>query len=161
MTTVNETSAKLPGEFILPASQDRFGTVRDIGISTITFKVAHVDSTELFIAENLMRSKGGPPRHVHHTQDEWFFVRQGEFIIEVGQERRVLRPGDSVWGPRGVPHVWAYTSEGPGSILFVFNPAAKIEPFFEALANLHSPAPSEPKFWRPYEMDWIGAPLTV
>jgi quercetin dioxygenase-like cupin family protein len=161
METTGKSSAPSPREFVLAASQDRFAKVRNLGISTITFKVAGEDSSELFIAENLMRAKGGPARHIHYTQDEWFFVRRGEFIIEVGQERHVLRPGDSVWGPRGIPHTWAYTSEGEGSILFVFNPAAKIEAFFEAIAKLNSPAPSESQFWGPYEMEWVGPPLQV
>ncbi len=161
METIGETPAPSPREFVLAARQDRFGKVRDLGISTITFKVAREDSSELFVAENLMRAKGGPPRHIHYTQDEWFFVRQGEFLIEIGQERRLLKPGDSVWGPRGISHVWAYTNEGEGSILFVFNPPAMIEAFFEAIAKLHSPAPSEPDFWRRYEMEWAGPPLQV
>ncbi len=161
METEGLTPAASPREFVLAASQDRFGKVRDLGISTITFKVARPDSSELFIAENLMRAKGGPARHSHNTQDEWFFVRQGEFVIEIGRQRHILKPGDSVWGPRGVPHVWAYVSEGEGSILFAFNPPAMIEAFFEAIAELHAPAPAEPDFWRRFEMEWVGPPLQV
>ncbi|MGE5072083.1 MAG: cupin domain-containing protein [Anaerolineae bacterium] len=146
---------------MLAAGTDRFGQVRDLGISTLNFKVTHAESSELFIAENLLRAKGGPVRHIHHTQDEWFFVRKGEFLIEVGAERHVLKPGDSIWGPRGVPHAWAFTGEGDGCILFVFNPPAKIEAFFETLARLKSYAPSAPEFWAEYEMELVGPPLQV
>jgi mannose-6-phosphate isomerase-like protein (cupin superfamily) len=161
MEPMNTNSARPAIPSMVAGGQDRFGQLRDLGISRITFKVGHGDSTELFIAENLMHAKGGPARHIHHTQDEWFFVRQGEFTIEVGQERHLLKPGDSIWGPRGIPHVWEYTSEGPGSILFVYNPAGKIEAFFEALAKLNSVAPSNAQFWRAYDMEYVGPPLQV
>ena len=28
--------------------------------------------------------KGGPPRHVHFEQDEWFYVIKGDYVFEVG-----------------------------------------------------------------------------
>ena len=146
---------------LLANAQDRFGVIRDLGISTLTYKVAGSDSSELFIAENLMHAKGGPPRHIHLLQDEWFFIRQGEFIMEVGQARYLLKPGDSLWGPRGVPHAWYYSSDGPGSIIFVFNPPAMIEAFFEELARRKGPAPAEPEFWRSFGMELAGPPLQV
>ena len=146
---------------LLANAQDRFGVIRDLGISTLTYKVAGSDSSELFIAENLMHAKGGPPRHIHLLQDEWFFIRQGEFILEVGGERFMGKPGDSYWGPRGVPHQWAYTGGTGGSILFIFNPPGKMEAFFQELANLTSMAPTDREFWRKYEMELVGPPLQV
>ena len=34
--------------------------------------------------ENTFHAKGGPARHLHYDQDEWFYAVEGEFIIEVG-----------------------------------------------------------------------------
>ena len=31
-------------------------------------------------------AKGGPPRHLHRDQDEWFHVIEGEYIVEIGDE---------------------------------------------------------------------------
>lgn len=160
MPRKSDVGPQSSGYFMLPAGQDRSGQVRDIGIATITFKVARQDSAGLLIAEYLMRAKGGPARHVHVTQDEWFFVREGEFLFEIGEERHVLRPGDSAWGPRGVAHVWTYTSAGPGSIVFVLNPVAKMQLFFEAIAERKGPAPMDPEFWRRFEMELVGPPLS-
>jgi len=76
--------------------------------------------------------RGGPPRHVHYEQEEWFFFLEGgEVIMEIGEQEIRLKPGDSVLASRKVPHVWAYIGEQPGRMLFVFTPAAKIESFFE------------------------------
>ena len=43
-------------------------------------------------------------------------------VIEVGDERFTLRPGDSILASRNVPHVWAYVGEKPGRMLMGFTP---------------------------------------
>jgi mannose-6-phosphate isomerase-like protein (cupin superfamily) len=58
-------------------------------------------------------------------QAEWFYALEGEFSIEVGQERITLKPGDSLLAPRKVPHVWAYVGATRGRILIAFMPAGK------------------------------------
>jgi quercetin dioxygenase-like cupin family protein len=50
-----------------------------------------------------MTKKGGPPRHLHHEQDEWFYAVKGEFVVEIGSQRFRLAPGDSILAPREVP----------------------------------------------------------
>ena len=113
---------------LIAAGQDRYGEVRGLGISQIKFKLTSSDSQGLLIIENTFREKGGPARHLHYNQDEWFQVQDGEFIFEVGVERFTLRAGDLLLAPRGVPHVWACTglntifSRGTprlGSIFFI------------------------------------------
>src|SRR5512143_1758814 len=69
------------------AGQDRFGEFRDLGIGQMAFKVTHAESAGLLIVENILHTKGGPARHLHYNQDEWFFIREGEFVLEIGQER--------------------------------------------------------------------------
>jgi mannose-6-phosphate isomerase-like protein (cupin superfamily) len=54
---------------------------------------------------------------VHVSQDEWFYVLQGDYVVEVGGNRFDLGPGDSVLAPRGIPHVWAHVGEGIGRML--------------------------------------------
>ncbi len=78
----------------VPAGEDRYGDHRGLGISTISFKVVPQDSPDLFVIENSFRAKGGPARHLHFDQDEWFFALEGEFLIEVGEERFQCR----TWG---------------------------------------------------------------
>ena len=94
------------------AGQDRFDEQRGLGISSIAFKVCPSDADGLLILENTFHARGGPPRHVHRDQDEWFYAVEGEFLIEIGDERLRLSPGNSVLAPRQVPHVWAHVGEG-------------------------------------------------
>src|SRR5512136_3170062 len=98
----------IPHVLRVAAGEDRFGEQRGLGISTISFKVTPSDSSGLFILENTFRAKGGPARHLHYDQDEWFYAVEGEFIFEVGSEGFGLKPGDSLLAPRKVLHVWAY-----------------------------------------------------
>jgi len=94
-------------------------------VSRIDFKVATQDSSDVLILENTFSKKGGRPRHLHYEQDEWFYALEGEFIIEVGEERTRLQPGDSILAPRRVPNVWAYVGETCGRMLITFLPAER------------------------------------
>ena len=111
---------------------DRLDAPRTIaGANVVTYKVVTQDTQGgLFLLEQVSMRKGGPPRHLHHAQEEWFYVMEGEHIFEVGQDRMRLKPGDSLLAPRQVPHVWAYVGENPGKILIAFQPAGKMEPSF-------------------------------
>jgi mannose-6-phosphate isomerase-like protein (cupin superfamily) len=78
------------------AGQDRFGEHRGLGISSIAFKIIPQDSSGILILENTFQAKGGPARHLHYEQDEWFYAVEGEFVVEIGEERIQLKPGDSL-----------------------------------------------------------------
>lgn len=103
------------------------------------------DSSGLFILENAFREKGGPARHLHYDQDEWFYAREGEFIVEVGQDRISLKPGDSLLASRRVPHVWAYVGDTRGRMLIAFMPAGKMEAFFREVTKANAMPPQDPE----------------
>jgi len=141
---------------------DRFGETRGLGISTIEFKIATADAGGgLFILENVFRAKGGPARHLHHDQDEWFHILEGEFLMEVGSDRTTLKPGDSLLAPRKVPHVWAHVGSGLGRILVIFTPAGKMEAFFREVTKANAMPPQDPKVWQAHGMELLGPPLQV
>jgi len=141
---------------------DRFNEQRTIaGANQIAYKVSGQDTKGgLFILEQVSLRKGGPPRHLHHSQEEWFYVMEGEYVFEVGQERMRLRPGDSLLAPRKVPHVWAFVGETPGKLLIGFQPAGKMETFFQEAAKLSDFAADE-KLYRACEMEVVGPRLSV
>jgi quercetin dioxygenase-like cupin family protein len=143
------------------ADADRLGEQRSLGISTISFKVCPSDSSGLLILENTFHAKGGPARHLHHEQDEWFYVLEGTFLFEVGPERMRLQPGDSLLGPRQVPHVWAHVGDGWGRILIVFSPAGQMEAFFREVTRANAMPPQDPALWRAHGMELLGPPLAV
>lgn len=160
MTNLN-TERHLAGPTLVPAGQDRFGETRGLGVSTIAFKVVPADAAGLLILENTFHARGGPARHLHHTQDEWFCVVDGEFLLEIGSEQFTLRPGDSILGPCGVPHVWACVGNGRGRILIAFSPAGLMEPFFREVTRANAMPPQDPALWRDHGMELLGPPLRV
>jgi len=147
--------------FIL-REHDRFAAQRGLGITRLDYKVASGDTDgRLFLIEQTMLEKGGPPRHLHLEQEEWFYSLEGEFIVEVGHERFALKPGDSLFAPRKVPHVWAYVGTHPGKILIAFSPAGKMEAFFDETTKANAMPPQDPALWLAHGMELIGPPLAI
>jgi mannose-6-phosphate isomerase-like protein (cupin superfamily) len=150
----------------VPAGEDRLGEHHTIGVSTTSFKVLTGESAgALFLFEhrNVAGKKGGPPRHVHHNEDEWFYVIEGNYIAEVGSTRVELNPGDSILGPREVPHAWAFVGDTPGRVLIAFTPANKMEAFFRE--NEKRPHGTEymndAAVYHAHGMELLGPPLPV
>lgn len=159
-------STELPNSALTPAlvvasGHDRYGEYRGLGVSSIQFKVTPQDRSEALIIENTFQDKGGPARHLHYRQDEWFYITAGEFLFEVGQERFRLNPGDSLLAPRKVPHVWACESGAGGRVLIAFLPAGKMEAFFREVAKANAMPPQDPELWRAHEMELLGPPLSI
>lgn len=161
MDETTPTPSPSPSALVVTAGEDRFGEHRGLGISVIDFKVTPHDSGGLLILENTFHAKGGPARHLHLDQDEWFYALEGEFLFEVGQERTRLRPGDALLAPRRIPHVWAHVGEGRGRILVTFSPAGKMEAFFREVTKANAMPPQDPALWRAHDMELLGPPLSL
>lgn len=149
----------------VPAGTDRFRGKREVfGSRVIDIKVSYLDTNGgLSVSEIIDTRKGGPARHLHHEQDEWFYVAEGEYVIEVGEERYELGPGDSVLAPRKVAHVWAHVGEGTGRLIAALQPAGEIEAFFDELAKLGS-TPRHEELSRAFSshgLELIGPPLSI
>ncbi len=77
------------------------------------------------------------PLHVHHREDETFYVLEGDVTFEVGETTFAARAGDVAFGPRDVPH--AYTVGAAGCrMLFILTPGG----FEAAIATMSTPARS-------------------
>jgi mannose-6-phosphate isomerase-like protein (cupin superfamily) len=48
-------------------------------------------------------------RHVHKVQEQVYHVLEGEGLMEIGEERRVVRAHDVIFLPPGVPHALCNT----------------------------------------------------
>jgi quercetin dioxygenase-like cupin family protein len=151
--------ATMPISPVLSA-QDRESQFHGLGVSRIDFKVTTSDGG-LFVLENTFHAPGGPARHLHHAQDEWFYVLEGEFAFEVGSDKFTLHAGDSLVGPREIPHVWAYTGSATGRILVTFSPAGKMEAFFREVTKANAMPPLDPMLWRDHGMELLGPPLAL
>lgn len=143
------------------AGADRYGEHRGLGISRIDFKLPSAEGGGILIIENVLHARGGPARHLHYQQDEWFYAMEGAFVIEVGAERFTLDPGDSLLAPRRVPHVWAHVGGGFGQLLLAFAPAGSMEAFFREVTRHGVMLAQDPALWRAHGMELLGPPLAV
>ncbi len=84
-------------------------------------------------------------------------------MIEIGDERYELGPGDSVLAPRGVPHAWAHVGAGTGKQLIAFQPAGEKEGFFGELSKIEGvPRPEVmQRLFGTHGMEMTGPPLPV
>lgn len=64
----------------------------------------------------------GVPPHVHHDNDEAFYVLEGEILLQIGEEEHRLTPGSYAFGPRGVPHAYRIAGDGSARMLVLFTP---------------------------------------
>jgi mannose-6-phosphate isomerase-like protein (cupin superfamily) len=162
---MNRVDRSLDQGISIPAGGDRFQEHRKVfGSMSIDYKVSTLDTDgDLFVIENTNDRKGGPPWHLHHEQEEWFYVIESDYIIEIGDERYTLGPGDSVLAPRGVPHVWAHVGEGTGRLLIAFRPAGKMEAFFTELAKVEGMPQREElgRVFSSHGMEITAPPLPV
>jgi quercetin dioxygenase-like cupin family protein len=77
------------------------------------------------------------PLHVHHREDEGFWVLDGAVTFEAGDSTVEASTGDFAFGPRDVPHRYAVGDAGC-RMLFILTPAG-----FEGLIReLSEPAKS-------------------
>jgi quercetin dioxygenase-like cupin family protein len=143
------------------AGQDRLGETHSLGFSTILFKVLTQDTgSGLFVIEHKNLGHGGPPVHIHPHQDEWFYVMEGEVLFQVGGERETLRAGESVLGPRGIPHGFMGAGEKPAHMIIAFTPAGMMEGFFRETAVPNGP-PMDAHLFAKYDMQYVGPPLVA
>lgn len=117
--------------FKIGAGKDRFNDGLNRNGTTIDCKVSGKDTGGAMCV--LEVNDTGWPRHVNRDQDEWIYVVEGEVELEIGKNRFHLGPHDSMFIPRNIEHTWGGNS---AKIINTYQPAGKIEEFFQVLAKL-------------------------
>ncbi|MBC8104102.1 MAG: cupin domain-containing protein, partial [Cytophagales bacterium] len=80
--------------------------------------------------------QGGVPPHIHHCEDEAFYLLQGRLTLMVGNQTIEAGPGDCIFAPRGVPHAWRNTGATPTSFLTLISPGANFESFIQEMSRI-------------------------
>lgn len=123
--------------------EDRFGDPVRFLNGRFDCKVSGKDTGGLLCVFDTIRTeRGGPGLHLHHDQDEWFYVAEGEFVFRIGETTHRLRAGDSVLGPRGVPHCFTNVTR-TGRLVIAFTPAGTMEEFFRLGEKMRDPMSAE------------------
>ena len=113
----------------------------------MTFKASGEDTGGAYsLADSAVPPQGGPPPHIHHREDEAFWVLEGELEVSVGESRFRVGAGSFVHLPKGVLHSYQNVGTAPARFLTLMVPAG-LEKFFEEVGkpgtDLSSPPPFE------------------
>ena len=140
----------------VPAGEDRSGHLHSLGFSSLAFKVVPSDTSGnlLVIEHRNLLPDTGPALHMHFSQEEWFYVMEGEVRFQVGDRRLKLGVGDSFLAPRRIPHTFSATGS-PAHMLIAFTPADKMEQYFIDAAA-HPSLAATADFMNRYDMQWVG-----
>jgi mannose-6-phosphate isomerase-like protein (cupin superfamily) len=95
------------------------------------------------------------PLHVHHREDEGFWVLEGSVAIEVGPTTIEAGAGDYAFGPRGVPHRFKVGGAGC-RMLFILTPGG-LEDLIRATSLPAETRSVPPEAGPPPDMDRIKA----
>ena len=122
--------------FKVSANKDRFNAPLTLMEGdTFYTKISSGDSDgDIFLFESTRLVNGGPPLHFHYEQDEWFYILSGEFLFKIGDDTFTAKAGDSLYGPRMIPHAFAKTGTGEARMLISYQPAGKMEEHFKAVS---------------------------
>jgi mannose-6-phosphate isomerase-like protein (cupin superfamily) len=163
MTQVHSNASRLDSEatfFAVACGESR--STDETG--NIQIKVSGADTGGAFVVlEVLTAIDSGAPLHMHHIENEWFYVLDGEYDIHVGERLFNVKAGASVYAPRLVPHTWHDVGETPGRMLVVAQPAGGMEGFAKDLIALGGTGVPDPSAMRglfaKYNMEMLGPPL--
>ena len=89
--------------------------------SLTTIKATAADTAGKFALVEVLEGEGEAPLHVHHREDEAFWILEGDVVFEVGGAKIEAGPGSFVFGPRDIPHRYT-VKRGPARMLFLFTP---------------------------------------
>jgi oxalate decarboxylase/phosphoglucose isomerase-like protein (cupin superfamily) len=97
------------------------------------FKAVGADTNRaLVLFEGTVSSQLGPPPHIHHREDEFYYVLEGELEILDGDRTFMASAGSFVHIPRGTLHTFKNVGTTPARMLTFFTPAGMEGFFFEA-----------------------------
>jgi oxalate decarboxylase/phosphoglucose isomerase-like protein (cupin superfamily) len=94
------------------------------------------------------RDAGGPPGprrliaplHLHHSDDEAWYVLEGTLHVQVGDNEVQAAAGSGVFVPRGTPHT--YWNPGPGPTRYLLIMTSRIYQLIQAIHAMQERTPA-------------------
>jgi mannose-6-phosphate isomerase-like protein (cupin superfamily) len=88
------------------------------------FKISAEETRgSLTVVEIIAFPENGPPPHIHHREDESFYILDGTFSVRIGDQRFGVSTGDFVHVPKGTLHTYENIGTAPGRLLLTLTPA--------------------------------------
>lgn len=106
------------------------------------------------------------PYHLHHIEDEAFWVLGGSFAFFCDGKKTMVGPGGYVFLPRGIPHGIRVEGSSPGEMLILATPGTgfvgMVQEMAEPAKERVLPPPTEPdmeklmRLCAKYQIDILG-----
>lgn len=163
---IGSSSCRMSGmsgkAFVLKSGLSRFGVPTPfLGVNPNDLKLSSKDTLgKLSAFEYFGTQKTGPSLHAHLNQDEMFYVLEGRYIFQSGEEKQLLQAGDLIFLPRTIKHSWVQISDS-GQMFYFLQPSGKMEDFFRASGKVQGiPTQAEgEKLFLDHDMQITGPPL--
>ena len=117
---------------------------RFFGSPTVIRSTGETTDNHFFLMESLEMPVGlESPYHVHHDEDEAFYVLEGELAVVLDGQWLTAGPGTYVYGPRDIPHGFKVVGTTPARMLLMCAPAG-FERFVRDLSEPLDAVPAPP-----------------
>ena len=114
------------------------------------------------IVDSVSPPNSGPPRHIHHAEDEVFVILTGEVELWINGETSYAGPGDTAFIPRGTEHTFRAIGDKPCRHLVILTPGG-FEGFFADMAMSQARIPQDMTIVAEsasrHKMEFTGPPL--
>lgn len=135
---------------------------RFLGMPTLMRSTAETTNGAFGLMEHWSMPPGfAAPYHVHHLEDEAFYVLEGEMAFVCDGKWVRGGPGTYVFGPREIPHGFKVVGPAPARMLLMCTPGG-FERFVLDLAEDLSSPPTAPDLQKmiavaaQYKVDILG-----
>lgn len=130
------------GSAVAPFIQSRedAGEAWFFGGRTSIRSSAETTDGALGIVEQIMDPGLGSPWHVHHNEDEEFYLIDGQVRFYCADQQWIVGPGAFVFLPRGIPHGFEVIGDTPAHFLLMATPGG----FEGFVRELSEPQPGAP-----------------
>jgi mannose-6-phosphate isomerase-like protein (cupin superfamily) len=110
---------------------------------TVVTKATDDDTRAAYAFQHMTVAPNFPwiPAHIHHREDEAFYVLDGECTIRIGEQVHTLGAGTFALLPRGIAHSFANPGSVAAHVLVISSPGGVIR-YFEEAAALTNASPT-------------------
>ncbi|WP_431299824.1 cupin domain-containing protein [Tabrizicola sp. BL-A-41-H6] len=115
-------------------TEDVGGYLDWLGVKYLTLQDADSTGGSLSVTRSLSPAGSGPPRHIHHAEDESFYILDGRCDFWLKGEVFHRCAGETMFIPRGTEHTFRIPDGAPCDHLVIMTPGG-FEGFFAEMAK--------------------------
>jgi len=118
------------------------GAIEWNGVAYKTILATEDTGGAMSIVDSVSPPMSGPPRHIHHKEDETFVILTGEVELWIDGRTSYAGPGQTAFIPRGTEHTFRAIGDKPCRHLVILTPGG-FEGFFADMAAAQARIPED------------------